>query len=106
MSTELQDKVTVNLFLGCLINSEVKMHLNYSDLWKRERVIRSEEGERLEQIRFANKDYVGASLKEKQVTLERLEEFEAGVRKALARYCPELNVETVKLNVIPQLFIS
>jgi hypothetical protein len=98
--------ISLKLFIGCLINSEVKMHLNYSSEWKQEQVIRSESGEALEKVRHAEKEYVGRGLSQEAVTVPELEELDQFLRSALARYCPELDVDKLNVVLIPQLFLS
>ncbi len=106
MTSEVEQGIKLRVFVGCLVNSEVRMHLNFSDLWKTDQVIRSDDGDPLDKVRHEDKEYVGVTVSDPVLSEEELGMREAYVRRALERYCPELEVERFKMSVIPQLFLS
>lgn len=106
MASETGQRVQVKLFVGLLVSSEVRMHLNHSELWKQDQVVKSEDGREMQVLRYQEKEYVGIMLNDRQLSLEALRTWEGEVRDALARYCPELGTEAMKVYVFPQLFLS
>ncbi len=106
MSSDVQQGLKLRVFVGCLIDSEVRMHLAYSDVWKREQVIRTDEGETLDKIKHEEKEYVGHTIDHATLSLDEVHEHEQYVRRALSRYCPELDVDKFKISVISQLFLA
>jgi hypothetical protein len=100
------NKLNLKIFVGFRINSEIRMHLNYSDEWKQELIIRDAKGERLEEIRYQEKQYIGILLPNQRIPLYELRNYQEKIRNVLYKYCPELNTETVELYVFPQLFLS
>lgn len=106
MASETSQGVQVKLFVGLLVSSEVRMHLNQSELWNQDQVVKSEDGQEMKVLRYQDKEYVGIMLEEKQLGLEELRSKENEVRDALMRYCPELGVEAMKVYVFPQIFLA
>ena len=106
MASQTDQRVKVKLFVGLLVNSEVRMHLNQSQQWKQDQVVRSSDGQELQVLRYQDKDYVGLVLEQEMMPLGQLKDKETWVREALERYCPELGVENMKVYVFPQIFLS
>jgi len=82
------------------------MHLNYSHLWKRDQVIKTDDGVTLDKITHEGKEYVGLTVEEQILGAEGLVARETYLRRALSRYCPELDIDKFTMSVIPQLFLS
>ncbi len=101
-----ESRVTVQMFIGCLIGSELRMHLKYSESWQQKQVLPTRGGEDLRQLRYESKEYVGMLLKRGFVTLDDLRDLEAQVREAIVTHCPELEVGKMDVCIFPQLFLS
>lgn len=106
MFQDTTNKLNLKIFLGFRINSEIRMHLNYSDEWKHEQIMRDARGDKLEEIRYQEKQYIGILLPNQRIPLNELRSYQERICHALHRYCPELNTETIELYVFPQLFLS
>lgn len=107
MSLELESKVTVKLFVGCHLNSEIRMCLNQSKLWKQTAILPSKtNGQELLEVHFHGKDYFGRHLAFEKVTLVELRETENLIKNRLKTYCPEYDAESVKICIFPQVFVA
>lgn len=106
MTSDTESRVQTKLFVGLLLTSEVRMHLNQSNLWKQDQVVRSESGDELQALRYQDKEYVGIMLAQPKLPLRELQGIENHVRIALDRYCPELHTEKMNIFVFPQLFLA
>lgn len=104
--SEAAERVQTRLFVGLLLTSEVRMHLNQSEQWKQEQVVRNESGETLQSLRYQDKEYIGSMLTTALLPLEELRTLEDSVRLVLNRYCPELQTDKMKIFVFPQLFLK
>lgn len=97
-------KTSATLFLGCLLTSEVRMHLAESPLWK-ERHFQPEAIEGLQEVRWGEQSYLGKRIEEKRLCLGEIATHDAGVRRALSRCCPAVDFDTAHLFLIPQILL-
>jgi len=105
MTTTISNKVTVRLFAGCQLTSEIRMYLKQSASWKQAQIGDSDVRDIVE-THYQEKDYLGRYIRKQSLTLKELYEIEGSIRKALTTYCPELSAETLKIYVFPQVFIT
>ena len=106
MSMQIQNRITAKLFIGFLLTSEVKMHLNQSPTWKKSQVGRSDESSELIEVRYEDHDYIGRYLKESKILLNDLKQYEQITTQQLQSYCPKLPMTSFKFSVFPQVFIQ
>jgi hypothetical protein len=105
MIEPLKDKVSLKLFAGFLITSEIRMHLNDSAIWKRSSFQNKEEFPLIE-IHFHHQDYIGFFLSENHSPLEQLRQVELLLRKLLAHYCSALSTDLLPMTLFSQVFIG
>ena len=106
MQQNVSSKVTVKLFLGIQITSEIRMHLRQSLKWKESHLHLETHTGYLIETHFQNNDYVGIFVAEERQPFEELKQLELAVRNLLLEYCPLANTEKMPLVVFPQVFIS
>ena len=106
MEASVQGLVKVRLFAGFALNSEMKMHLKQSTAWKNAKIDKSHSKHAIEEIHYQEKDYLGIYLDAENQTIPQLKEIDLELRNQLAHYCPEFNVESIKLYIFPQIFIT
>jgi len=104
MTEEPSGQVTAKLFVGFLINSEVKMHLNDSSAWRNAKAIPSDDT--LIEVRHQGCDYIGYYLKNTIVMLMELKEHEKKAQNTLKSYCPQLPSQAYRFVTFSQLFIQ
>lgn len=104
MSTTTRGGIAIKLFIGCQINSEIRMHLNASEKWKQHQI--HAQGKKFQELTFREKDYFGYLLEQDRLAIQEIRSLESRIRKELSDFCPELNVEEIHLHIIPQLFLS
>ena len=101
-----EKKLTVKLFMGFLINSEMRMHLASSIAWKEAQILKEMNPNHLLEVHFQEENYVGKFLPEACIKLSEIKQYEAEVRERLLTYCPTLKQEKFKLYILSQQFIS
>lgn len=102
-SSETQTALTLKIFVGFTLSSELKMHLNHSIAWKHAQIQKEQV---LEEVHFHHKVYIGSYLDDKPLTLNYIRQIEASLRQKLASYCPFAGVEQLPICIFPQVFIA
>ncbi len=93
---------TLKIFLGFLQKSELKLHLQQSLEWQREKSF----GEQvLLEITKEEQQYLGVWL-ESGISYENLKKTESKVRSQLQLYCPKIKLDTQPIYLFPQIFIN
>lgn len=106
MTTSTTNRVTVKLFAGCLLTSEIRMYLKQSAAWKQAQIVGEFDVREIVETHYQEKDYLGRYLASNNLTIIELHEIESSIRKALTTFCPELASESLKIYVFPQVFIT
>lgn len=104
MGINVENRVTVRLFAGCLLNSELRMHLNQSQPWKQASIL--PEAKNLLEVHFQNKDYIGQYLIFDKLSIFDLKNIEISIKKTLSSYSGDYNIDSLKICVFTQLFIA
>lgn len=93
--------VQIRIFLGCILNKEVKLHLQQSSKWKEAKLV----GEPiLIETRWQEKEYIGCYIPS-LLTYDQLKEKEREVKTQLQIYCPKLNLDKHSIYLFSQLFL-
>lgn len=95
--------ITTKIFLGCVLTSEIKFHLQNSHAWKLAKI---ENPDILTTTPFQGKEYIGLSLPHPQLTLAEIRPYEASIRQNLSTFCPKLQFDNVNIHIFPQLLVS
>lgn len=99
--------ITVKMFVGGLLTAEIKMHLDKSQEWKQISIIPKELREaQIQQIHFQNKDYLGYFLTDDSIAINELQNVKSAIYSFLKKTCPKFQIDTFKVYVFPQVFIS
>lgn len=104
MDASLQNQLIVKLFVGCVLTSEVRMHLHESPAWKQALIAPAHERDLVE-IRFQGEQYLGRFVEKQELPLHELKTIEQQVRGSIQTYCPQLNLERLSCCVFPQIFL-
>ncbi len=106
MKASLDNRVTVKLFAGFLINNELKREFFASDKWRLAQIAWQSQENGLETIPYKDKEYVGRYIEDRHLTTSRLRDIEEKFKKQLIHHCPTISEKDLKLYVFPQVFIS
>lgn len=106
MNTATESRLMVKLFVGYMLTAEIKMLLNQSNEWKQASLVKNSSRENLVETHFQEKDYIGRYLEYKMLTIKDLKEEASFAKLTLQRYCPDLNVDTLKICIFPQVFVT
>lgn len=102
-TTELTNRVSIKLFAGFPLTSELKMHLNQSHLYKQSKI--GSNGEMIE-VHASEREYFGVYLTASQTTIPSLKILEGVLILKLNEYCPKYPTEKLSLTIIPQVFVT
>lgn len=102
-ASETQSALTLKIFVGFSLTSELKMHLYHSIAWKHAQIQKEQE---LEEVHFHHKVFIGAYIDSKPLTINKLRQFETSLKEKLAAYCPSAGVEQLPICIFPQVFIA
>lgn len=102
----IKSALSIRLFVGCPLNSEIKMHLNQSRQWKQTTISPHRNNKELIEIHHQGKDYLGYHLDLEKATLADLKQIEEHVKGQLQIFCPDLEIEKIKVCIFPQVFIA
>jgi hypothetical protein len=106
LNTAVENRVLVKIFVGFEISARIRIHLNESDEWKKAAVLGGRHPNHIVEIHFNEIDYIGRHLDTKMPTLKYIQAEAVRIRERLKELCPEINVDTLKINIFPQVFVS
>lgn len=106
MTSKTANQVTLRLFIGCLLTSEIKMHLNQSNQWKHLVISPTKSENDLVEVHYRGKDYLGSYLPRDTLSIDDLKKIEKPIKQSLKAYCPGLEVENLKLQIFAQVFVA
>lgn len=107
MTSDLQKRMKVKLFVGCLLTSDLGYHLEKSHFWKELSLAQIHtHSPQLQQVRFKSKSYFGSYCKEESQTIPQLESLRMYIEEKFAECCPSAAMSRLKTYIFPQLFIS
>lgn len=102
----MESKLTVKIFVGCLLTAEARLFLQNSLKWKHALIEGERSSHHLLSVHYENKDYVGKATDKDNATLEELDAIEKNIRQQMSFYCPELDTNTLKIMIFPQILVS
>ena len=104
METKIENRVTLKIFIGCPISSEIRLKLNHSLQWKQAKILADKNS--LVETHFQDKDYLGLFLEYQKVPLSELKLTESFLKKTILSYIPDLENEKIKVVLFSQIFIQ
>ncbi|MBA2727414.1 MAG: hypothetical protein H0U49_04495 [Parachlamydiaceae bacterium] len=105
MDNEFNERVTVRLFAGILITSEIRMHLNQNTDWKNAQIAAFHGSDDLIEVRHGKNEYIGCYLEGQKIQHSELPKFEKLTTDKLLKYCPRLPKSSCRFYVFSQLLI-
>lgn len=94
--------IEVKAFLGYLKAGEVKIQLNQSTKWNRDKGINAD---LLTETTLQEKPYIGLWIP-LPISYPELKNHEKKVKEQMLNYCPKLNLEKQTLCLFSQVFVS
>ncbi|MEM1282808.1 MAG: hypothetical protein AAGG81_04565 [Chlamydiota bacterium] len=107
MTNELQERIRVKMFAGCLLTSDLQYQLNKSHAWK-EWFLTQESSEfpNVQEIQFKGKSYLGTFFDEENITISQIQDLQNFIKSKLSDCELETNIDKLKFFVFSQVFIS
>jgi hypothetical protein len=93
--------VQIRIFMGYLLNKEIKIHLNQNPKWKEVKLLGEQ---RLTETHWQEKEYIGFFIPS-LLTYQQLREKEREIKTELQIYCPKLNLDAHSVYLFSQLFL-
>lgn len=106
MSFSNDQRVTVKMFIGYPVTSEIRMLLRQSTAWKNDKITHDPNSRELVEAPFQEQEFIGRYISAELLTLKVLKELEVSVKISLIHYCPDIAQESLNAYVFPQLFIN
>ena len=106
MITKAAQSVLTKIFVGCALGPDLRIQLNQSATWKQSRILVGQDPAEPAEVRFNNKDYLGFQVDGTICPWPILQEKKHLVNKALSRYIPHHNSETLKIHIFSQIFVA
>lgn len=100
------EKISIRLFVGCLITSELRMHLNQSIEWKHLNIINNKDLKTLTEVPYKSKNYLGIYTDKLEMMLSDLKNTQASVEQLLKKICPQYPIENAGFVIFSQVFIA
>ena len=92
----------IKLFAGCLLTSEMKMHLRQSSAWKNAQL----EPNPLVETPYQGKDYFGRYLDHEKHTVQNLRDIQIEINTTISCCCPNLAGREFEIKLFPQTLIA
>ncbi len=105
MSSAVDSKVTIRLFLGTPLQSELRANLHQSPHWREAQLLSPIEAP-LVIVWFHQKEYLGRYLPISELTVQELQESAQAIRQQIEMFCPRLDTKDLSMLIFPQLFIA
>lgn len=100
-----ENGVSVKLFVGYEVTSEIRSQLHRSKAWQQTSVLSPSERDLIE-VNHQGNHYVGRFLPQDRLILSDVKENDALAKKALKNYCPDCNLDEMPVRIFPQVFVS
>lgn len=97
--------VSLRLFLGFELTSEMKIHLHRSKAWQQTITLNPLERDLIE-IHHHGRDYVGRYLPHDRLILSDVRANDVIAKNAMKHYCPECDLSGMAIRIFPQVFVS
>ncbi len=104
MKTAAKDRITIKLFAGFPLTSELRMHLKGSKTWNQAQI--QPELQPLVEAHHDQQTYLGRFITNVPVTLRELCALEQELRLAFLTYCPKFPADKLQLITFSQVFIA
>lgn len=102
MTSDTKNRVTVKLFAGFELTTDLRIQFNQNSEWKQAVVSNTTP---LKSVCFHEKDYIGLYLEQNTAPLKRLMELSQQMKQVIEEYCPEINTDKLKPVIFPQIFV-
>jgi|GEM_PF-5773579 len=90
------------LFAGCLLTSEIKMHLRNSSAWHNAQL----EPGHLITVPYESKEYLGRYLNKERHTIQDLKDVQMILNRTLAACCPDLAGREFEIKLFTHTFVA
>ena len=103
--SSIKHQVTSRIFVGCLFTSEIRMYLVQNIAWKQAKISATMDSDKLVEVHYEGKDYLGRYIDASCVTLEYLEKMGEEIVTAIHNYCHQVSKDSLKYYIFSQLFV-
>lgn len=99
-------RIQLKFFLGCLLTTDLEAQLYQNQEWKQSRIMSGENNRFLQEAYFQEKKYLGLFLDQSAATYTELQDLDREIRETLLRFCVDLPIDTFKIFIFSQIFIT
>lgn len=98
----MNNQPEIRIFLGYLLNTDLKIQLNQSPRWKSSKIAKETD---LQEISHQEKEYIGLFISH-PTNYDQIKEKEGIIKSQIQVFCPKLNLEKHPFYLFPQTFLS
>lgn len=95
--------ISLKLFIGIPLNSELKLKLAQSKTWQESLITGTDDV--LKIVRFGEKEYFGRYLPHSHLLMSELPPIESSLIASIKHYCPRIKHDKLVLRIFSQPFI-
>lgn len=106
MSAPTKNQIIIKVFVGFQYTIDLKMQLTQKSEWKQASVAKEKDTENLSVVRYNDSEYIGKYFDYSMLTMKDIRENAKEVKMLLRNFVPEYDVDTLKINLFPQVFVS
>ncbi len=108
MTSLTEKKIITKMFFGCVITTELRLHLEKSHLWKNYKLCSKTENSadlHFTETHHDERCFFGIFIKNNTTTTEELRAFENQIKNKLNEFCSNFNTNALKCSVFSQIFL-
>lgn len=98
--------VNIKVFLGCAVNSHLKLQLSQSIGWKNAKIVGQATIPKLVEIAYQGRHYIGLFLPDEETQLSDVKKFQEEALEELSSYIPDVDLKAINFVLFPQIFVT
>lgn len=106
MNASTKNQLTEKIFIGFLFTIDLKIQLNQTKEWKQATVIKDNKKKQLSVVRYNDSEYIGEYFEHNMLTMKDVTKHAKEIKKELSNFLPEFDVDSLKICLFPQVFVS
>ena len=97
--------VTLKLFIGYHLTTDIEIRLNQNVKWKQFRIDSGQNSRNLSEVYFQERKYLGCFMETSTVTFAEIKKAEKEINAIISGFDQDLTVDSAKMYVFSQIFI-
>lgn len=104
--TAMNSGIKIKIFMGCRLDSRLKLQLSQSMAWKNARIEGQANQTAWVETRHEGHDYIGHYLESAPVKFDDIKKHQALFLSNLQNYSSDIDIKKINLILFPKLFVN